>query len=128
MSAYMMTDEKLSLIAGAIKVRIEKDMSWMEHQLPILTATMKANQLGLLLRVQNEKALTARYGDKFTAEERPNIVASPYPQSLEKSISLLQEYKYQISEGAYLEDKVYLEIKEMEYLMLKEYFRLNRGV
>jgi hypothetical protein len=117
----MMENKELSELAGIIKSNLTVN-SWMSLRLPILTATAKANQLGLLLRVENEKAFTARYGEEFSTIHRPEIKLADAFFPLEKSIKLVREYLYQISEGDFVNNKVYREIELFEYFLLREFF------
>jgi hypothetical protein len=113
MSCKMMEDRELSEIAGIIATKLEIN-NWMSLRLPILAATAKAGQLGLLLRVENEQAFTARYGETFSTIHRPEIKLSDDFFPLEKSIKLAREYLYQIAEGDFANNKVYREIELFE--------------
>jgi hypothetical protein len=123
MSAYMVSEKIMQEIASRIDHELEKE-SWMQYHLPRLDAVRKAGQLGLLIRVENEKALTARYGDKFSVLERPNIPISLINVAvLQKSIENIQEYLYQISEGDFEDNEVHKELQKFEYFLLKRFFR-----
>ena len=123
MSAYMVSEKITQEIASRIDQELESE-KWMAYHLPKLDAVRKAGQLGLLLRVENEKALTARYGEKFNVLDRPSIPISLFKiTTLEQSIKNLQEYLYQISEGDFMENDIYHELEKFEFFLLKRFFR-----